>query len=207
MKRFFGVTLGVLALLLAAGGSQAADVEQSQGTVNLVFMFDGLSNLGVDGYQGSYGVGMRYFLQDGLAIRPGATVAVSSQSDDSPDVTGDDPTDTWFGLSAVLEKYHDVGIASLAPWIGVGASFETAKDEERSDGDQLPNEKYTDFGAFVAAGFQWGFATGVTLGADYQAGVNISSYKMEDSDGETVVDVSTTEFGFHTASLYVSVAL
>jgi hypothetical protein len=203
MKRFLGVTVGLL-MLLAAGGSQAAEVEQSQGTINLVFHFDGLSNLDLDGYNGSYGVGMRYFMQDGLAIRPGARVSVMSFTDDSEGASGDDPSDNVFGLSLVLEKYRDVGIESLAPWIGVGASFDVANIESSGVAEKL---KFTQFGAFVAAGFQWGFAKGVSLGGDYEAGVSIASEEREDEDGETFYDMSVTEFGFNTMALYLSVGL
>jgi len=209
MKRVLGVAVGVFALLLSIGAVQAAEVNTSKGTMNLVFEFDGLSSLDVEGYRGSWGAGMRYFIQDGMALRPGARLAISSSDDNDSDT--DDPSDTSFGLSAVLEKYRDVGIESLAPWFGVGGSFDTASYESGdlglSPNKDLPKETLTQFTVFGAVGFQWAFAKGLTLGGEYQAGVSIGKDKLEDADGDTVYDYSYTDFGFNTAALFISVAL
>lgn len=210
MKRFVGVAVGVFALLMFVGVAQSADVNTAKGTTSFVFQWSGLSNLNVNAYQG--GVGLRHYLQDGLAIRPGVELGISSEKleSQSEGVTDDESSSTDIGVSVVLEKHKDIGVNSLSPWIGVGAGFSlsSATDEPaRPVGQETKLETSSfGFGAFVAAGFEAAVLEGVTLGGQYQAGVRLSSDKVE-VDGETTGEGSSFRFGFSAVALYLSVRI
>jgi opacity protein-like surface antigen len=219
MKRVAGVVLSVFALLLLAGAAQSAEVNTAKGATSLVFQWSGLERINLSPYQG--GVGVRHYLADGLAIRPGIVFSVVSETDESQTAgVADDETDVFdIGANVTLEKHTDVGIPSLSPWIGVGIGFESASLKVEG-----PNTRYGvpaasvdkveitgfAFQAYVGAGFEWGFAKGMTLGGNYQAGVSIGSTKDEVTDGgttETKKEVKDLRFGFSTMAVFLSVAI
>lgn len=220
MKRFVGVAVGVFALLMFVGAAQSASINTAKGTTSLVFQWSGLSNLNVGTYKG--GVGVRHYLQDGLAIRPGVQLGVSSEKDESqdPNMTDDKYSEVALGLDVVLEKHKDIGINSLSPWIGVGAGFSlfSSTDEPSVASSSPPNgtltkteESFFGFRAYVGAGFEASVADGVTLGANYQAGVSISSGEEKETRAgqgtNTTSKGSAFGFGFNAMSLYLSVRI
>jgi opacity protein-like surface antigen len=222
MKKITIVTI-VLAAFLAAqmfGASQAsaAKVETAKGTRALVFQFSGLSNLGAGAYKG--GLGMRYYIQNGLALRPGLQVDFSAQKTKdtihTPAWTDAKHNITGIGLDLAVEK-HATGMGSLSPYIGaeVGVSMMNDKTEPSlpatiSTGTLLKaTEKGMKFGIGGLAGFEWGFTEGVTLGAEYTLGLSFNTGKTEYTyQGAPVVTTGDTKgmsLGFGTASFYLSV--
>jgi opacity protein-like surface antigen len=213
MKRFL---LVALALVFVAGAVQAADVVTTAGSKALVFQFNGLSNLGLGTYNG--GIGMRYYLKDKLALRPGLELGLS-QDKTKAGISGysdDKVTDMGFGLSLALEK-HMTPVQSISPYIGAGAGFNISNNKHEYSVSSNPTTgttlKVTDkgmgFGVFGLAGFEWGFTNSVTLGGEYRLGLNIGSGKTEtERQGQATVtsnDSSSFGVGFGVASLYISV--
>jgi hypothetical protein len=212
MKRVVGVVVSVFALLLVVGAAQGADINTAKGSTSLMFNWSGLSNLAIGGYQHAYGVGIRHFLQDGLAVRPGVRLNVASSKIEAQTegVTDDESSEFEIGLSAVVESHRDVGIPSVSPWLGAGAGFvltSMTDEPSRPVGQETKIESSTfGFEAFLAAGFAWGIVDGMTLGGEYQAGVQLASGKVE-VDGETTGEISGVRFGFQAVAVFLSVAI
>jgi opacity protein-like surface antigen len=214
MKKLAILVLGLL-MIGTVNADAGSPVETDAGAWGWVFQFEGLSNLGVSGYGHEVGAGMRYFLQDGLALRPGVELGISSDKDKTDDTEGklaeDKVTDTTFGVNCALEKYMTTGKA-VAPYIGAKAGFSMSKEKDETDDPDIRDreDKTTLFGIGAIAGFQWGFTEGISLGGEYELGVAVGSRKVEDTTGnttETVLDQSLTRFGISTASLFVSIAM
>ncbi len=212
MKRF---VFCLLALTFLAYGAQAAEVNTSAGDKALVFQFSGLSALGLSGYNG--GVGARYYLSDGMAIRPGLDIGVSSM--ETKGVAGfSDEKDsrTSLGLSVALEK-HLTGPTAISPYIGAGLGFGMSSVVEEPSVPSSPasgtilktTDSSTNFGVFVLGGFEWGFTESLTLGGEYRAGLNYGSGDTEtERQGAATVKTDETtslNLGFSTASVYLSV--
>jgi opacity protein-like surface antigen len=199
------MVLGILAFVLTmAGPTSAAPIDTKAGTKAVVFQFSGLSNLGVSEYMG--GIGMRYYIQDDLALRPGINIGIGTAKDKQQDPERK-TTDTTFGLNLTLEK-HMAGAASISPYIGARAGFDYSKDKNEQ-GDNESTDKRTGFGVAGVLGFEWGFTESLTLGGEYALGVRSGSREVEVKTGsttETTRDESSMDFGISTASVFLSVA-
>jgi opacity protein-like surface antigen len=212
MKR---VVIFVVALMFVASLAQAAAVDTKAGTKAMVFQFSGLNQLGANAYQG--GIGMRYYLSDGMAIRPGLAIGVNSDKIKGTGGNSDDKTtDMSLGLSAVLEK-HVSGPANISPYMGAGVGFKYGSHKHEPSYPSNPGAgtvlktttTSTGVNLFGALGFEWGFAESLTLGGEYRFGFDFGSGKTETEyqSQPTVKSGEATNFGigFSTASVYLSV--
>lgn len=198
------LVLGLMAFIISlAGPAAAAEIVTKAGTKALVFQFSGLSDLGLSGYQG--GIGARYYMSDGLALRPGIDIGLASTKDKTEDPEWKE-TVTTMGLSLALEK-HLAGAKSISPYIGAGAGFHYGKDkEEQGDDEQV--EKATTISLAALAGFEWGFTESLSLGGEYSFGFATGSHKTEITHNNTTVttaDDSGMMVGVSTASVFLSV--
>jgi len=187
--------LAVLAVF-AAGWTctaRAADGPgASKGTRQLVFSFDSWS---LGSYNG--GVGIRYFLADDVAIRPGLDFRIEDVSDNDTS-EGDitlmaDSTSldiATFGLSVFLEKYVG-GLEKLTPFLGVGLGYAYSSSDNMQihhtyrrglqDGywsDCYHRTSHT-IDIMGTLGLQWYFTDHISLGGQYNLTV---SHKWEDRD-------------------------
>lgn len=230
------LALGLLAVCAATTAGASASIETSAGSKSLLFAFSGLSDLGVSSFTGNSldlsignqttdlraaGIGARKYINDGTAIRPTVTFGISSSKDKSQDSDRSDAklSVMAIGVSCALEKHKDVGVSSLSPYLGVGAgldiisgSFEPSLADNPPDGTRTKAKaSATSFGLFGAAGFEWGFTEGATLGGEYRLGLGMTSGKQEDEiEGEGTVTNSETSslgLGFDTASVFFSVKM
>jgi opacity protein-like surface antigen len=217
----------VICLLFVASMAQAATVATTAGTKAMVFRFSGLSNLGLSGYSGmqfagnldvpaNVGVGMRYYIHDGLAIRPGLDIGMARSSEKGLGGDTDDKTSgSVIGLSVAIEK-HLPGPANVSPYMGGGAGFGMARATSEPSRPQQPatgtmlkaTDKAVAFGVFGMLGFEWGFTESLTLGGEYRLGLNVSSgsTEREFQNSPTVKsnEISGLGIGFGTASVYLS---
>jgi hypothetical protein len=181
----------------------------------MVFMFNGLSDLSLGGY-GEYGIGMRYYINDGTAIRGGVQFAKTSLTREEPDPDAE-YNYMMYGVEVVYEKHLEGPCPSISPYFGAGASFAMESAEytnwliddywqEYRDGE---TDKGTVFGLFGVLGFEWGFANCMTLGGEYQLGFESCSGETEYDEVETRVETcdeyKDSFMGFSTASVYLSV--
>ena len=213
MKLFIFVLLAVMLVGITA---QAGEVMTSKGDKAMVFMFNGLDDLSLGGYGGQYGIGMRYYIADGTAIRGGVQFGNWSETYES-DYEGyadDENNYSLYGLNAVYERHMEGPCSSVSPYWGVGAGFAMRSDEyiwaAGSDGETTTTTyKDSGFSGFGVLGFEWAFTNCMTLGGEYQAGYWMWSGETE-SEGiedrsDTTDKYSGSFMGFGTASVYLSV--
>lgn len=224
MKRF---ALCLICLLFIASMAQAAEVETGAGTKAMVFRFSGLSNLGLTGYSNlpdlgdldiptNVGAGMRYYISDGLAIRPGLDIGMASSTEKGQGGDTDDKASaSMIGVSVAMER-HLAGPANVSPYMGAGVGFTLAKaTQEPSRSTPSPDftllketDKATIFSLFGMLGFEWGFTESLTLGGEYRLGLNSASGSSESEyqNGPTVKgnEISGMSLGFSTASVFLS---
>ena len=206
----------VLAVMLVGMTAQAGEVMTSKGDKAMVFMFNGLDDLSLGGYGGQYGIGMRYYIADGTAIRAGLEFGKKSETweSDSEGWADYEENYTVYGLNAVYERHMEGPCSSVSPYWGVGAGFAMDSDEEvratgPDGGTSTTTDKTTAFAGFGVLGFEWGFSNCMTLGGEYQAGFWIWSGETEydaiDDRTETRDKFNGSCMGFGTASVYLSV--
>jgi hypothetical protein len=208
------LVLGLLAFVVTlASPVVAAPIETKAGTKAMVFQFSGLSNLGLGTYNG--GIGMRYYLSDGLALRPGVQFGVQSATQKKTDsLPKREEASAQIGVNLALEK-HFASVKSISPYIGAQAGFTSVADVTKrynfSTGDEI--DETTDararIGLAALLGFEWGFTESLTLGGEYALGFGTGAHKVEvKTDGvkATTTDDTFFDLGFSTASVFLSVA-
>jgi hypothetical protein len=161
MKLFIFVAL---AMMLVGMTAQAAEVPTSAGDKAMVFMFNGLSFISLDGYNG--GLGLRYYIADGTAIRAGVEFGSSSFDDKDADMEGDG---TSYGVTAIYEKHMGGACASVVPYWGLGVGYNSWSNKLTVDSDWV-EQRESGFGVMGALGFEWGFTNCMTLGGEYELG-------------------------------------
>jgi hypothetical protein len=193
------ITCVAIAIMLFAMSALAGEVPMSAGDKAMVFMFNGLCDLDLDGYGHDYGFGMRYYISDGNALRGGVVFGMDTWTDES----GDEDFETTYnsvGVEAIYEMHMEGPCPSVGPFLGVGGSFMSYTEE--NDADYKYEESM--FGVFGVAGFEWGFTDCMTLGGEYRLGFESGSYE-ESYDGEVDEKGSCSCIGFDTASVFLSV--
>jgi hypothetical protein len=199
---------------MLSGIAMAAEVPTSEGDKAMVFSFQGLSELDVDGPH-PWGVGMRYYIADYTAIRATLIFGNCSYTEEW-DGYDDDYEESYslYGVEAVYEKHLESPCASVVPYWGIGGGFEMWTDETITpDGYRetyTETESGTAFYFFGALGFEWAFTDCLTLGGEYQAGFWTGSgdteYEYPGGDSETCCEWSETCMGFDDSSeLYLAV--
>lgn len=201
MKLFIFIAL---AMMLVGMTAQAAEVPTSAGDKAMVFMFNGLCSLSATEYD-EYGVGLRYYIADGTAIRVGVQLGKNTfKYEDFDDEYGA----SVYGVSAVYEKHMAGPCSSVSPYWGLGAGYTMSSDKYEDDIGDTWTTSGTGFEGFGVVGFEWGFTDCLTLGGEYMLGLESWSQKTE-SDIAGVTDTyneySGTFMGFGTASVYLSV--
>lgn len=217
MKRVTGMIVFTLATcmlvaVVSAGGTPKTD----DGTAELVFMFDGLSDLDLRPVAG--GIDIRYYFRDGMAIRSGLGFAYDAVTNTSQNMFYYDEEFDQFeiGLSVFIEK-HFPTIHSITPYCGLGtrvsrASQDWKKPSYRPSGEQ-EREKMAIwvFESSGTAGFQWFFTEGMSLGGEYRISLSWEYLTAEETDSagdtETTGESKSHSLGFNTASMFLSVRL
>ena len=207
MKLF---TLVIIAAMLIATAAIAAEVPTSEGDKAMMFSFHGFDDMHLHGYDSLYGIGMRYYIADGTAIRAGLEFGNWSRTDES-DIPGyDDEEESWsfYGASVVYEKHLETACSSISPYYGVGAAFQMVSSEEIDYDGYTETDSGTGFGGFGVLGFEWAFTNCMTFGGEYKLGFWTASGDTEidgPSRTETCCEWDDTYMGFDTASVFLSV--
>jgi len=192
----------VLAVMLMGMTAQAGEVPTSKGDKAMVFMFHGLDDLSLHGYGGDYGIGLRYYIADGTAIRGGIVLGTGSVTDEQDDM---EYSGSSYGLEVIYERHMEGPCASVSPFWGLGGQFSSFSEEEK---DNVSDDEYkisgTGFGVFGVAGFEWGFTDCMTLGGEYRLGF-LSESGEEEYNGDSADLYSSNFTGFGAASVYLSV--
>jgi hypothetical protein len=221
---------GVLSVAMAVSFAYAQEVTPSvgAGSKGMMFSFSGLSNLGVNNFNG--GLGGKYFLSEALALRAAILFAHAGQEDLANPPTGFVGTDgsrsaTEFGLTIGAE-YHMLK-SRVSPYVGAELGFTSASTEQKSAGTALPPAVYTQTVTKNATGGLLGYYGGMNIGiaailgveffltkelslaGEYQLGFGITSRSdQEITTGPTTTTTktgSTTAMGVSTTALTLAV--
>jgi opacity protein-like surface antigen len=204
----------MLAVLALAGtAAAAAPVHTDKGDKAMIFEFVGLSDLSLNGYDQSWGVGMRYYFSDMNAIRAGIVFGnqkytLKAQEEGQDDLEN---KENEYGIDVTYEHHLKAPCASVSPYIGGALGIFTWKNEYPAGGARdyaKETEKENGYFGGACAGFEWGFTDCMTLGAEYRVGLFSENYKDEVSSGGSTYTLSetTTSFtGFSTSMLFLSV--
>jgi opacity protein-like surface antigen len=207
------LTCVLFALLLVGTAMAAAPVHTDKGDKAMIFEFVGLSDLALNGYDQSWGVGMRYYFSDMNAIRAGIVFGnqkstLKAQAEDQDDL---EDKENEYGIDVTYEHHLKAPCASVSPYIGGALGYFTWKNEYPAVGARdyaKETEKETGFFGGACAGFEWGFTECMTLGAEYRVGLFSENYKDEISSGGSTTTLEDHDYsftGFSTSMLFLSV--
>ncbi len=185
MKRL--VALMVVAGMAVVGASAQ---KTKQGDRAWLFTLNGLSNLGVEGYNG--GIGLLYYLQDDLGLTVGLGFGTSSTTVKPADTAK--PDEKTSSLYFILTPGLRFNIASSGPivgyagvGVGVGIGSQTVENPQNVSGDKLEISSMN-FGGAVTLGAEWFAWSNVSLGASYSLNFTMSSGKQKVTSGGTTTE-------------------
>lgn len=191
--------IGVMGLLLFFNSFAIAQNEDkpkkdrrmfAEGSKDLLFEFDGFSDLGAGSYLDGFGA--KYFLSQKMAIR--GVLQIESRKESNPfnpppgsGDTGKDGEEKFsrFGIAAAVEMH--TGAKRVSPFWGGGIGFSSASSEEKlvsTDPDPqivIKNENgYTEIAVFALLGAEFFlYKKLISLAAEYQLGYYNRSNKDE----------------------------
>lgn len=178
---------GVLAAVVAVSFAWAQELTPSIGAKSkgLIFSFDGLSNLGVDNFNG--GLGGKFFLSNAMAIRAAILFAHANQEVLANPGVGQVGTDgsqtaTSFGVSAGME-YHLL-TARVSPYVGAEIGFSSTSTESKSAGSATPPAVFTQTTTKNATNGLLGYLAGMNIGIAAILGVEFFLTKELSLAGE-----------------------
>jgi hypothetical protein len=196
--------IGLCVVLAASAAFAGGTPNTGMGAKQMVFMFSGLSNLGLSPYAG--GFGFRYFYADDTGIRGSLNFAYGKDEQKYGDDSKSEETFTKIGATVIWEKYMAT-IASVAPYMGIGIGYYYNKWEEPGTGgfaEETEETTANDLMIPLVAGFQWYFTEAISLGGEYTLAYTYSSGETK-IDGEKISDNTSSLFGFNAASVYFAV--
>ncbi|MBI5804415.1 outer membrane beta-barrel protein [candidate division TA06 bacterium] len=230
----------ILAVLAMAVSAYAADASKGIEPGDKALLFNAtFVNAGT--YNG--GLGLKYYLSQGLALRPVITFNMGSttQKDENIDTVAgfqttyeDDKTSTnSFGLELALEKtLLTKGAVNVNGGLGFGFGMSSYTREYGENYVEVggtmtgvyntkTERSSTNFGGGALLGAEWFITEAISLGAEYQLGIQMSSEGKDETtwsesytDGGVTVSysgftrnplTSTMDFGFQTVGLVLGI--
>ncbi len=167
--------------------AQTLNVAQ-QGDKAVLFNFVGLSNLGLDGYNG--GIGGKYFISDGMAVRAMLLFSIDNNTSNSIPQTSSNSFD--FGIQGGLE-YHLPLASRISPYVGGLLSFGTNANTTNPGANKNSS---TSFGLGAVGGIEYFFNSNISLSAEYQFGFTSTNNSTSGAPGN-----NRFQLGFQTAGL------
>jgi hypothetical protein len=205
--------VAVALLIAAVAGTSAWAQKTKAGDKAWLFTLNGLSTLGVAGYNG--GLGLLYYLNDDLGLTVGLGFSTSSTTMKAPAGSGGaDEKESSLGLT--LSPGVRFNLASSGPVVGyagvgvlVGISSNTTENPNHVSGNKVETSS-TSIGAGVTLGAEWFAWSNVSLGASYSLAFTTSSGKTKTTSGGTTTEqdapstttIATTPSGAFTLSIY-----
>jgi opacity protein-like surface antigen len=140
-----------------------------------------------------YGIAMKFYLSDNIALRAGLGFNVQSESTPvAGDTTGKETTLTRnaFGIAPAVEV-HVVQAGPISFYTGGGLSFAMASSSS-GEGDAARSASQTGIGVNAIVGAEFFPWNNISLGAEYQVGAQINSTSSEVAGKSTDGPSSTT---------------
>jgi opacity protein-like surface antigen len=142
-----------------------------------------------------YGIAMKFYLSDNIALRAGLGFNMQSENTPVPgDTTGEENTVSRmaFGIAPAVEV-HVVQAGPISFYTGGGLSFATASSST-GEGDEERSATQTGIGVNALVGAEFYPWNNISLGAEYQVGAQINSTSSE-AGGESNDGPSSTTIG------------
>lgn len=216
------VIFALLAMFILANLALAGDEntpKTKEGDKAWLFTLGGFSNLGAGNFQG--GVGYKWYLNDGNAIRIGLGFGMQNTTDKyqgPANVAFADRKISTTGFSISPGYLHSMAISGpINAYIGGQVSYAmvTSTDENPGYNAGYKNKETTSaFGIAALAGVEWFAWSNISFGAEYQLGFVSTSGTFEntvpspgtstsgDSPSTTAVGISSVTGGNLTLSVY-----
>jgi len=192
MRKVFFLLTALTFLTISNAQSQTLKVAAG-GDKAVLFNFVGLSNVALNAYNG--GIGGKYFIMDGLALRAMLLFSINNNTTKSnPEST--DKT-LGFGVGGAVE-YHLPLSSSVSPYLGGGLFFTTVTNKQNQFTEFKTTQ--TTFGIGALAGVEYYFNQNLSLAAEYQFGLSTSS-----TTRTGLSDQNNLQIGFQTAGLTLAV--
>jgi len=216
MKRLVAV---LLVLALVGGTALAAETAKpitKAGSKALLFDLGGLANLSAGNYEG--GLGVKYYISNGFAVRVGLGFGMTSETTKNPATTV--PTNQLSesklsGMSFSIApgiQYNLVTTNAVVAYAGAQVSF-TSSNQERTGNNAGMGVGFTQgssyktsssiFGAAAFIGVEWFAWENISLAGEYRFGFSTSSGKTESSSTSASASQdapTSTSFGIGSAN-------
>ena len=216
MKRLVAV---LLVLALAGGSVLAAETAKpitKAGSKALMFDLGGLANLSAGNYEG--GLGLKYYISNGFAVRLGLGFGMTSETTKNPATTvpaNQLSESKLSGMSFSIApgiQYNLVTTNAVVAYAGAQVSF-TSSNQERTGNNAGMGVGFTQgssyktsssiFGAAAFIGVEWFAWENISLAGEYRFGFSSSSGKTESSSTSASASQdapSSTSFGIGSAN-------
>lgn len=182
MKKIAFILIAMVVLSSFALAGDDTSPKTKQGDKAWMFTFNGLSNLGAGNYMG--GAGIKYYIQDNLALRGGVGFYTMS-------VSGATNNPTNFGVNAGIEYVYST-LGATAAYVGAHVSFLSEKPSPYLGAGNT--ETASTIGVAAVAGVNWFMWDNVSLQPEYQLGFSSVSPGGGGNSATTVTIASTGQF-------------
>jgi hypothetical protein len=209
----------LLVLALVCGSVLAADTAKpitKAGSKALMFDLGGLANLSAGNYEG--GLGLKYYISNGFAVRLGLGFGMTSETTKNPATTvpaNQLSESKLSGMSFSIApgiQYNLVTTNAVVAYAGAQVSF-TSSNQERTGNNAGMGVGFTQgssyktsssiFGAAAFIGVEWFAWENISLAGEYRFGFSTSSGKTESSSTTASASQdapSSTSFGIGSAN-------
>jgi|GEM_PF-777382 len=218
MKRMVAV---LLVLALVCGTVLAAETAKpitKAGSKALMFDLGGLANLSAGNYEG--GLGFKYYISNGFAVRVGLGFGMSSETTKNPSTVTPLPANQLSeselsGMTFTIApgvQYNLVATNAVVAYVGGQVSF-TSSNQERTGNNAGMGVGFTQgssyktsssiFGAAAFVGVEWFAWENISFAGEYRFGFSSSSGKTESNSTNASASQdapSSTSFGLGSAN-------
>lgn len=204
MKRL--ATLVVVAALAVAGMSaqDANRCRTKSGDMSMLFTLNGLQNIGAGDYNG--GVGLGFYLMDGIQLRLGIGYSSNSQTvgTGASEVVNDSST-LSFAPAIRLNLFKS---STVVGYTGLQVSYGMVSTSETQGGNDAGSASGSTIGVGALLGAEWFPWENVSLGLEYGLGFGSTSTSSKDSAGNETDGPTNTaiNFGFPNSSVNFTLA-
>ena len=187
MKRLATI---VMAVVLATAGVSAQDdvlCRAKAGDALMLFTLNGLQNIGAGSFNG--GVGMGYYIGNGLQIRAGVGFGTNSETSGEGDAEQKE-TNGSFSIVPAL-RYNLVNSSTVCGYTGLQVGFMSTSGSTSVGGTETGSTSSSTISAGLILGAEWFAWRNISLSLEYGFGYSSTSGTQKNGQG-TETDLPTT---------------
>ncbi len=199
----------ILALLVVATvatfglSAQADNLRTKGGDMSLLFTLNGLQNLGAGNYMG--GVGIGYYLSNGLQLRGGIGFGSNSETTGTGDAEAKTSSSTFTIAPAI--RYNLMQSSTVVGYTGLQVGFTSTSGSTTVGGNETGSSSGSTIGAGVILGGEWFPWSNVSLGLEYGLGFSTTSSKSKNAQGTESDGPTTTAINLGLSTVQFTLAL